>query len=317
MGRFKEVDLSRVKTIPLSRRASKARVDHFGRPYDDSSAAAFFASLPRFLKASELQEFLGRAARARRRGYPFHFLMGAHVIKVGLAPIIIDLVKSHIVTGLSLNSAGLIHDLEVAFVGQTSEDVAAGLADGTFGMAEETAGRFDEVVQLAEKESLGLGEAAGLYINKKKARYRDFSLLASANRFEVPATVHVVIGTDIVNQHPVYRAGPTAEASYRDFRILANLMIAADRGGIVANIGSAVVLPEIFLKALTVARNLKKQKSNLTTANFDMIAHYRPMMNIVTRPTAHGGAGYNFIGHHEIMIPLLAWGLKAYVTKIK
>ncbi len=317
MGRFKEVDLNRVKTIPLNRRASKARVDHFGYPLGGSTATAFFASLPRFLKASELLDFFERAAGARRKGYPFHFLMGAHVIKVGLTPIIIDLVKNHIVTGLSLNSAGLIHDLEVAFAGKTSEDVEAGLADGTFGMAEETAGRFAEVVRFAEKESIGLGEAAGKYINNKRARYREFSLLAAADELNVPATVHVVVGTDIVNQHPVYRAGATAEASYRDFRILANLMIAADKGGVVANIGSAVVLPEIFLKALTVARNLKKQKSNLTTANFDMIAHYRPIMNVVTRPTAHGGAGYNFIGHHEIMIPLLAWGLKTYITKIK
>ena len=244
-------------------------------------------------------------------------MMGAHVIKVGLSAIIIDLMQNRIVTGLSFNSAGLIHDLELAFTGKTSEDVSAGLKDGSFGMAEETGRYFAEVVSLAKNESLGLGEAAGKYINLKRARYRQYSIFAEADRLGLPATVHIVIGTDIVQQHPNFDAAAAAEASYRDFKILSNLIIAVDRGGVMANIGSAVILPEVFLKALTVARNLHKHPSRITTANFDMIHQYRPTINVVQRPVEAGGRGFNFTGHHEIMIPLLAWGLKGYIGSLK
>jgi hypothetical protein len=317
MGRYKEADLNRVRTISVTNRKSRAEVSTFGRPLDRNGANRFLNSLPEYLKANDFKAFMNSVAEARRRGCPFHLMMGAHVIKVGLSPIIIDLMKRRIVTGLSLNSAGLIHDVELAFYGKTSEDVAAGLIDGTFGMARETGRLFAEIVKHSERKSLGLGEAAGELINSQKAKYRKYSLLASADTLGIPATVHVVVGTDIVNQQAFYDAGATAEASYRDFKILANLLIDADCGGAVANIGSAVILPEVFLKALTVARNLKKQKSALVTANFDMITHYRPTMNVVKRPAEAGGTGYNFVGHHEIMIPLLAWGLKAYITKIK
>jgi hypothetical protein len=317
MSRYKEADLTRVKTISVKNRKSRAEISGFAFPIDKRGANEFFDSLPAYLKALDLKAFIKSIANSRHKGFPFHLMMGAHVIKVGLSPIIIDLMERRIVTGISLNSAGLIHDLELAFYGKTSEDVAAGLADGSFGMAEETGRLFAEIVKLAEEESLGLGEAAGQFINGKKAKYRKYSILAAAEIRNIPATVHVVVGTDIVNQQAFYEAGPTAEASYRDFKILANLLIDADRGGVVANIGSAVILPEVFLKALTVARNLKKQKSYLVTANFDMITHYRPIMNVVKRPAESGGIGYNFVGHHEIMIPLLAWGLKSYITSIK
>lgn len=317
MSRFKQIDIGKVTTIPLGGRKSKAPIASFAEVYSGHSARRYLKSLPRVLKAVDLMDFIERVADARRRGYPFHVMMGAHVIKVGLSPLVIDLMKKGIVTGISLNSAGLIHDLEVAFAGQTSEDVAAGLGDGTFGMADETGCLFAAVVELADREGLGLGEAAGRFINQKRAKYRRYSLLAAADTLNLPATVHIVVGADIVNQQPYYKAGSAAEASYRDFKILSQILIAADRGGAVANIGSAVVLPEVFLKALTVARNIKKQKSALTTADFDMIAHYRPTMNVVTRPAGKGGRGYSFIGHHEIMIPLLAWGLKSYITKIK
>ncbi|MCX6826301.1 MAG: hypothetical protein NTV06_03380 [candidate division Zixibacteria bacterium] len=317
MSRFKQADLSKVKTVSLRRRRSKAEVSALGKSFEYDGAREFLDSLPRFLKAAELIEFINRIAAARRRGFPFHIMMGAHVIKVGLSPIIIDLIQNGIVTGLSLNSAGLIHDLELAFVGRTSEEVAAGLKSGDFGMAKETGELFSAVIELAEKESLGLGEAAGHFINRRKAKYRDYSVLAAADKNGIPATVHIVIGTDIVSQQPAFKAGLAAEASYRDFKILSHLLINADRGGVIANIGSAVVLPEVFLKALTVARNLNKHKCNITTANFDMIAHYRPLTNVVQRPTYAGGRGFNFIGHHEIMGPLLAWGLKSLVTNIK
>ncbi len=317
MSRFRQVDLSKVKGVSLSQRRSKAEISSFAGVCKSDSAPEFFEALPKFLKAIDLIEFIKRVAAARKHNFPVHLMMGAHVIKVGLAPIIIDLIESGIVTGISMNSAGLIHDLELAFIGKTSEDVAEGLRDGTFGMASWTGEWFAEVTDLADKHSLGLGEAAGRYINSKKARHREYSLFACADRHNIPATVHIVIGTDIVHQQPTFQPGPAAEASYRDFKILADLLIRADKGGVVANFGSAVILPEVFLKALTVARNLKKQKSNLTTANFDMISHYRPMMNVVTRPTESGGRGYNFIGHHEIMIPLLAWGLKSYIPSRK
>ena len=192
--------------------------------------------------------------------------MGAHSIKVGLSPIYIDLMKKGIITGLSLNSAGLIHDLELAFTGKTSEDVAAGLQDGSFGMADRTGKLFAEVVNLSEKKEIGLGEAAGFFINGEKAKYRKVSLFANADQMNLPATIHVAVGTDIVCQQKNYNAASAAEASFRDFKILSNILITADRGGAVLNIGSAVVLPEVFLKALTVARNIKKQKCNITTA---------------------------------------------------
>lgn len=317
MGRFKQADLKKIKTVSLKGRRSRARISSFGSPIKELSAEIFMESLPKYLKAADLLEFIKHVVKARRNSRPFQVLMGAHVIKVGLSPVIIDLMENNIITGISMNSAGLIHDLETAFIGRTSEDVQAGLSDGSFGMAEETGRYFSDVVALAEKESIGLGEAAGKYINLCKAKYIGSSLFAAAERLNLPATVHLVVGADIVQQQSSFKAGPAAEASYRDFKILAAILGSADNGGVAANIGSAVVLPEVFLKALTVSRNLNKSKRNITTANFDMIAHYRPVMNVVNRPTADGGRGFNFIGHHEIMIPLLAWGLKSYMRENK
>jgi len=314
MSRFKQADLNAVRTIPLSGRKNRSNITDFAQVCDSRNAKAFFDALPRCLKSADLIEFMRHIKNARKKGLPFHVLMGAHVTKVGLSPIVIDLIKEKIITGISLNSAGLIHDLELTFWGKTSEDVQAGLIDGTFGMARETGLLFAAVVELAEKESIGLGEAAGVVINGSKAKYRKHSLFGYCEENNIPATVHIAIGADIVHQQSCFKAGPAAEASYRDFKILANTLSDADKGGVVANIGSAVLLPEVFLKALTVSRNLKKGKRNIITADFDMISHYRPMMNVVSRPTARGGKGFSFIGHHEIMIPLLAWGLKAYIS---
>jgi hypothetical protein len=317
MSRFKQADLEKVRTVSLGRRPSKAHVGSFGKVFDSPEGRRFFEALPQFLKATDLKEFILRAGKARRNNFPFQVLMGAHPIKVGLSPILIDLMEHNIVTGLSLNSAGLIHDLELAFTGKTSEDVAAGLKDGSFGMAEETGRMFAEVVNLAEEKGIGLGEAAGLFINGNKTEFTEFSLFAAGDRLNLPATVHLAIGTDIVSQQKSFNAGSAAEASFRDFKILADILIEADYGGVVANVGSAVVLPEVFLKALTVARNLADRPSDITTANFDMTAHYRPLTNVVKRPTEKGGKGYNFVGHHEIMLPLLAWGLKSFMNKNK
>ena len=316
MTRFKQVDIDKVKTLSLKRRKSLAAVNSFGKPLDSGNAKKFFKSLPGFLKAKDLMNFMERVAKARKKGFPFHVMMGAHAIKVGLTPILIDLMQRKIITGISLNSAGLIHDLELASIGRTSEDVSSGLKDGTFGMAEQTGRMFADVVEFADRLSIGLGEAAGIYINQVNPKYKSYSLFATADRLGLPATVHIAIGTDIVSQQCSFRPGPAAEASYRDFKILSNILIQADRGGVVANVGSAVVLPEVFLKALTVSRNLVKSKCNITTANFDMIGHYRPLTNVVKRPTEKGGLGFSFTGHHEIMLPLLAWGLKSYIKKL-
>jgi len=303
-------DLSRVKRIHVSRRPTKVKLNQFARPIN-RSADFFFDALPEQLKAADLKRLITLIVKARKANKPFHLMLGAHVIKVGLTPLLNDLVKRKIVTGISFNSAGLIHDLELAFFGETSEDVEAGLKTGMFGMVIETAQLFNDVCQLAKEKNIGLGQAAGEYINKKKAPHREFSLLAQCYANQAPATIHAGIGTDTVAQHPEYDAAALAAASHIDFRILAKFCEQIDRGGVIVNIGSAVILPEVFLKALTIARNLSKHKSKLTTANFDMITHYRPTVNVINRPTKGAGEGFNFVGHHEIMIPLLAWGLKS------
>ena len=303
-------DLTRVKRYPYAQRKNKAVAGAVGRPMRRLRGADFFDSLPDFLKAADLRSFLEAVAKARRADKPFHLMLGAHPIKVGLSPILIDLMERGIITGLSLNGAGLIHDLELAFFGGTSEDVQAGLQDGSFGMVRETAELYAAVADRAAASDGGLGQAAGEYINARRARHRKLSLFAAAHRLGLPATIHVGIGTDIVAQHPEFDGAAVGRASHQDFRLLCDICRRLDRGGVVANVGSAVILPEVFLKALTVARNLSKGKSRLTSANFDMILQYRPLENVVARPTFKAGRGYNFVGHHEIMIPLVAWGLR-------
>jgi len=307
----KPIDLNRVKRYSYFKRTNKTETKAFGHPISSSGASAFLDSLPRFLKANDLNEFIGLVSKARRSGKPFHLLLGAHTIKVGLSPIIIDLMQKEIVTGLSFNCAGLIHDLELAFWGGTSEDVQAGLSDGSFGMSRQTAELFASVSALAADRQIGLGEAGGEHILSHKGKNRKLSVFAAAKQLDLPITVHAGIGTDIVAQHPDFNAAETAEASHLDFRLLCDICRKIDRGGVLANVGSAVILPEVFLKALTVARNVSKGKSRITTANFDMVSHYRPLVNVVSRPTMDVGKGFNFVGHHEIIIPLLAWGLKA------
>ncbi|MDF1544499.1 MAG: hypothetical protein P1R58_05285 [bacterium] len=306
------VDLTRVSTYSIAKRKNKTSIESFGEPLGGDGASRFLESLPKFLKAADFKEFIDLVYESRSQGKPFHLCLGAHTIKVGLSPILIDLMKLEIVTGLSFNGAGLIHDLELAFWGGTSEDVQAGLSDGSFGMVKETSRHYAAATRVASEEGIGFGEAGGKYINREKAEYRELSVFATAASLELPITVHVGIGTDIVAQHPDFDAAAVAAASHLDFRILSEICMRLDQGGTLANIGSAVILPEVFLKALTVARNLQPQKkSRLTTANFDMITHYRPTENIVSRPTYRVGRGFNFVGHHEIMVPLLAWALKS------
>lgn len=238
-------------------------------------------------------------------------LAGAHVLKCGFSPLVIDLAERGFISALALHGAGAIHDLEIAFFGQTSEEVAETLETGKFGMVKETAELFAAAVYLAARRNIGLGEACGVYIESARAPYKKFSLLYNFHRRRLPATVHVAFGTDTVHQHPNFPAGETGEATWRDFKVLAAAVAGLHDGGIAANFGSAVILPEVFLKALAVARNTTGPVKNFTAANFDMIQHYRPNVNVLARPTLKSGRAFAFTGHHEIMLPLLAVSLKS------
>ena len=306
MKNFKEIDISKVKSYSIRDRRSKVDLSQLAKAVNHSSSlASFFDSLPRTLKVNDLLSLAQAVRKARSRGRSVIVMMGAHPIKCGLSPVLIDLMDQGYITHLATNGAGAIHDFEMAFWGKTSEDVAAGLEDGSFGMARETADGINGVIKAASLCRMGYGQALGQYLTGIRAKYQKFSLLAACSRNEIPVTVHVAVGTDIINQHPSYDGAAAGDCSARDFRILAQ-SVAKLFGGVVINIGSTVIMPEVFLKTLTVARNLGHQARDFTTANFDMIQHYRPNANVVSRPTQSGGRGYSFTGHHEIMLPLLA-----------
>lgn len=312
---FEPIDLSRVTTIPLAGRRSRSNIKNLAKVPSAAGARQFFDNLPGFLKANDLRDLIDKIISARRHRKPVIIMAGGHVIKVGLSPILIDLIESDLITGLCLNGAGLIHDAEMALVGKTSEDVAEGIVDGSFGMSAETAAFFAETAASAEANGLGLGQSAGSILHARRAPYRRWSLLHACHLKNIPAMIHMAVDTDIVCQHPNYDPAAAARASHQDFKILAREISRGENGGVFVNIGSAVILPEVFLKALTVARNIYGRPHKIVTANFDMICHYRPAVNVVERPTRQRGVGYNFVGHHEIMIPLLAWGLKAFSKK--
>jgi hypothetical protein len=306
MKKIKAIDLSRVKRYSIKGRRSKVDLSQLARAVGPSpSLAQFFGSWPRTLKARDLLLLAEAVKKARRRGRPVMVMMGAHPIKCGLSPVLIDLIQRGYVTHLATNGAGAIHDYEMAFWGKTSEDVAAGLEDGSFGMARETADGINGVIRAAHLCQMGYGQALGQYIVGARAKYLKHSLMAACCQKGVPFTVHAAVGTDIINQHPSYDGAAAGDCSFRDFRILAQTVTGLS-GGVVINIGSTVIMPEVFLKALTVARNLGHRARDFTTANFDMIQHYRPNVNVVSRPVLSGGRGYSFTGHHEIMLPLLA-----------
>ena len=310
----KRADLSKIKTVSIKQRKSKVTPSDFGMPFEaeGDSFRQFVRGLPRILVAEDLRAIVSAVVTARRKGAPVLLLMGAHVVKVGLNPILIDLLKREIITSVSMNSAAAIHDVETAFWGKTSEDVAETMIDGKFGMAKETGDLINMTLSDAYRETdLGYGEALGKKLLDLKAPNNNVSLLANCVLLNVPVTVHAAIGTDIVHQQPTMDGAATGEMSFRDFRELCSLCRGLTRVGVVLNIGSAVIMPEVFLKALTVARNLGAKARGFTTAVFDMNRHYRPAMNVQTRPTQGGGQGYYVTGHHEIMIPLLAAMVKA------
>jgi hypothetical protein len=306
--RRNRADLNRVKRIPVDKRATKAGVDRFAA--SPKSIKSFFDSLPDYLKAADLKKLASDMIKARHDRKAIIWMMGAHPIKLGLSPVIIDLIKNKYITHLALNGACVIHDFEIACWGRTSEEVAETLADGTFGMVEETPKLLAEAIAKADSD-MGIGEAVGKYINKIKPKYAQYSILAAAYKYKLPVSVHIAIGTDTICQHPEYDASLWAEKSHLDFKMLSANVKGLHKGGVVINFGSAVILPEVFLKALTVGRNLYGKITDFSAANFDMIQHYRPNVNVVNRPTLGGGRRYNFTGHHEIMMPLLAAALKS------
>ena len=310
MSTHKPYDLSKLKRTEARRRSSLVDHRRFAKPPRRSdSASAFLRNLPDILKASDWRTLIDAIVTARRKGKPIFWLLGAHVIKCGLSPVLIDLLKHDLVDLLAFNGAGAIHDLEIAFLGRTSEDVAAGLENGQFGMAKDTAEWYAGGVSEAEKQQVGLGEGFGRYINSSRAPHKRLSLFATAVKADVPVLTFPAIGAEIVAQHPEYDGAAVGAAAHRDFRILAEQCQRLNGGGVILHFGSAVVLPEVFLKALTVARN-RRSVRNFVTANFDMIQHYRPNVNVVSRPTRTSGRGLTFTGHHELMLPLLAWSIK-------
>jgi hypothetical protein len=305
--KIKPIDLSRVKTIPLPKRANKVSANHFAQPPQAGrTVGEFIASLPQILAGDDFRAVVEAIVKARHNQRPVIMAMGAHVIKCGLTPVLIDLVRRGIITTLALNGAGAIHDFELALIGKTSEDVAAGLKDGTFGMVRETAELMNQAVNRTLKQpELGLGAALGEQLIALKAPCSDFSILVAGRRFNVPVTVHVAIGTDIIHMHPSANGAATGQATFNDFRLLAGA-VSELSGGVYLNIGSAVVLPEVFLKAFTIAQNLGANLHDFVTVNMDMFSHYRAIENVVRRPPSVGGRGYTLTGRHEIMIPLLA-----------
>ncbi len=305
---MKKLDTSRIKTYSLKDRPSKVQVDDFAKPHHPgASFQDFFSSLPNILGAQHLKDVVAALVQARKDQRPVMLGMGAHAIKVGLNPVIIDLMERGIITSLALNGAGIIHDFELAFVGQTSEDVDKEILTGAFGMAEETGSMLNQAIASASDDE-GIGACVGRMIQAGNFPYKDKSLLAVGHRLGVPITVHVAIGTDIIHMHPSFDGRALGAVAHRDFLTFCALVSELE-GGAYINLGSAVLLPEIFLKAVTLCRNLGHPLLHFTTVNMDFVQHYRPNTNVVRRPTQGGGRGFALTGHHELMLPLLAAAL--------
>jgi hypothetical protein len=305
---LKPLSLEDVSTYSLASRPSKIKLDDFASPIDESSSLTdFLNSLPNILAVQSLRELSGRIRRAKQAGKPIIWGLGGHVIKVGLAPVIIDLLKRGFVTAIAANGSVLVHDAEIALVGSTSEDVDATLGEGVFGAAEETGQLLNSAAREGMRDGIGLGEALGRALVALKPRHRDYSLLCAAYHSRIPFTAHITIGGDIAHFHPSADGAALGATSLTDFRLLGELVRRMNGGGVYLNVGSAVVLPELFLKAVTLVHNLGQGLTDITTANFDFIQSYRPLTNVVRRPTAGGaGRGYSITGHHELSIPLLA-----------
>jgi len=301
-----KLDFSKIRTLPLSKRPCKVKREDYGKKAaSGKSFRAFWEDLPSQLKVPDLKALVDVWARSIRAEKPVIALCGAHVLKVGLGPLLIQAMSEGWIHALALNGAGAVHDFELAYQGATSEDVARGLEDGSFGMAEETGQYVNSAARRAQEEGLGFGRALAEEIERLKLQYARESVICEGVRLGASVTIHVAIGTDIVHQHPTADGAAIGAATYRDFQKLCEVVSELRGGGLVLNFGSAVILPEVFLKALTVARNLCSGVDGFSAANFDMIPQYRPRVNVVERPTRGQGRGFQFTGHHEIMIPLV------------
>jgi Deoxyhypusine synthase len=306
---YDDIDLTGVRTYPLESRASKAKAADFAKPSGPgATVGAFLESLPKMLAAADFTAVVAAMVAARRQERGILWGLGAHVIKTGLGPVIVDLMERGFVSALATNGAAVIHDFEVALVGATSEDVDESLGPGRFGMADETGRLLNEAITGGARAGMGIGQSVARALGDRRPPFAHLSILSTAARLNIPVTVHVAIGTDIIHMHPAASGAAFGEGSLRDFRHLA-ANVARLEGGVYLNCGSAVVLPEVFLKAVALARNRGLALTDMTTVNLDFVRLYRPQTNVVTRPTAGTGHGYSLIGHHEIMIPLLAAAL--------
>lgn len=308
---YEEFDLSGVRTYPLGSRKSKAQASGFARPLAaGATVAELLDSLPDILAGADLKAVVASLRDAHRRGDGILWGLGAHVIKTGLSPILIDLMERGFVSGLALNGAGIIHDFELALSGGTSEDVDEALGPGRFGMAEETATLLNAAIGEGVAKGLGIGQAVAARLQRLQPAHAHLSLVTAADRLGIPVTVHVAIGTDIIHMHPDANGAALGEGSLRDFRYFVS-NVARLGAGVYLNCGSAVVLPEVFLKAVALARNTGVSLEGLTTVNIDFMRMYRPQTNVVTRPVSGIGRGYSLVGHHEILIPLIAASLRS------
>jgi hypothetical protein len=306
MAFVKPLSLKDVKTYPLSKRTSKVSISDLGSPWaQGGNLGIWFEKLPGVLAARDLKILIDRLVKTAKEHKTIILAMGAHTIKIGLGPIILDLMERGIVSGVAMNGAGIIHDLEIAMIGATSEDVASGLPDGRFGMAQETGEFLNKAIKKGANDGLGLGYSVGSHILEASLPFSQYSVVAGAARLNIPLTVHVAIGTDIIHIHPEADGAAIGATSHHDFRIFSAL-VARLESGVYINLGSAVILPEVFLKALTLVRNMGIQVKDFTTVDMDFIRHYRPITNVVKRPTLEGGHGISLIGHNEIMFPLVA-----------
>lgn len=301
-----------MRTVPIAVRPNKVRAEEFASaPGTDRSFAAFLNALPDVLKAQDFDKVVDAVVHAARKRKGVIVMLGGHVVKTGIGPILVDLMRRGIVTHLAMNGSAAIHDYEIARFGGTSEDVAVGLKDGSFGMAEETGRGLNEAFVTGQSHGWGMGESVARALEALPSlAHPEHSILLAAHRQWIPVTVHAALGAEIIHQHPAANGAAIGDTSHRDFRRLAASCESLHQGGVVLNLGSAVIMPEVFLKALTVARNVNGGKpTDFTTADFDMTRHYRPRVNVVQRPVLSGGAGYEITGHHELMIPLLGWAV--------
>jgi len=306
MSKYKEFKAEKIRDYPLESRPSKVSVDHFAQPLSEDSLSAFTASLPKLLGANDLRTLVEKIRKARETGRAIIWGFGGHVVKVGLAPVLLDLMERGFVTALATNGSGMIHDFEIALSGATSEEVEEQLGSGAFGMARETGEFLNQAISKGAQAGQGIGESVGEFLKQYDTKYPELSLLLKAHQKDIPLAVFIAIGTDIIHSHPKASGEAMGKGSQIDFRIFTQQVSLLNEGGVYLNLGSAVILPEVFLKAVSLVRNAGQPLKNFTTANLDFIQHYRPTKNVVERPVLEGGTGIALTGHHEIMIPLLA-----------